>query len=203
MIGAGNTLRENVTIHRSMEAGKQTTVGDDNLIMAGVHVAHDCRVGNRVIIANNTLMAGHIEIDDSAFLSGSVAIHQFCRIGRCAMIGGHARILKDVPPFVTVDGETSRVVGLNLVGLRRNGFSREQIKQLKAVYRLIYRSGLPWREMLDQLAEQFPDGVAAEFHPFFCGGERGFTQERRMPPKATLKIREEDEAETVVHKKAG
>ena len=107
---------------------------------------------------------------------GAAAVHQFCRIGRLAMVGGQAHVNKDVPPFVTVDGATTTVVGLNLVGLRRAGLSREQIDEVKAAYRLIYRSGLGWEEMLDRLRADFVQGPAAEFSTFFAGGRRGFVR---------------------------
>ena len=104
------------------------------------------------------------------------------------MIGGQARLTQDVPPFVLIDGDSNGVVGLNLVGLRRGGFSRAEIKQLKAAYQIIYRSGLTWKETRDELAATFQDGPAAEFHPFFSRGERGFVQERRTPRAATIPL---------------
>jgi UDP-N-acetylglucosamine acyltransferase len=118
-----------------------------------------------------------------------VGVHQFCRIGRMAMVGGCARVVQDIPPYVTVDGHSGLIVGLNLVGLRRNGFTPEQIAQLKEAYRLIYRRGLRWVDVLAQLKNEFPAGPAAEFHAFLSQGTRGFVQERRMPPTATLKLR--------------
>lgn len=191
VIGDGNTIRENVTIHRGLEAGHATVLGNNNLVMVNVHIAHDCHVGSHTIIANNAMLAGHITVDDRAYISGAVGVHQFCRIGRLAMVGGQAHVVKDVPPFVTVDGKSTYVVGLNQVGLRRNGFSRDDINQLKAAYRLIFRSGLRWSDMLVQLAEEFSSGPAAEFHEFFQGGKRGFTPERRLPKGSTLKLPEE------------
>ncbi len=191
VIGAENTIREHVTIHRGMQPEGATTVGDQNLIMVGVHFAHDCHIGNNAIFTNSSGLAGHVHVDDRAYVSGQVGVHQFCRIGRLAMVGGQAHVVKDIPPFVTVDGATTLVVGLNLVGLRRAGFSNEDIHQLKDAYRLIYRSGLSWREILVQLPLQFSTGPAAEFHQFFNGGTRGFTPERRFPGgRPTLKLRE-------------
>lgn len=189
VIGAGNTIRENATIHRAMRPDAATTVGNNNLLMVNAHVAHDCRVGNNVVIANNTMLAGHVTVDDRAFLSGAVGVHQFCRIGRLAMVGGHARVVQDVPPYVTVDGNSGHIVGLNLIGLRRNGFSQQDVLELKQAYRLIYRSGLKWTEVLEHLKADFTSGPAAEFHTFLSGGTRGFVQERRVPPGATIKLR--------------
>ena len=204
-IGSDNTIRENVTIHRSLEQGSRTCIGNNSFIMANAHVAHDCTLGDHIIIANNTLLAGHITVEDRAYLSGGVGIHQFCRIGQLAMVGGHARLVKDVPPYVTVDGVTCCIVGLNLIGLRRNGFGRDEINQLKSAYRAIYRSGLPWREMLEELRIRFPEGPAAAFYAFFTAGKRGFLQERRTPPRVTLKLRDAtmSEPEPILRKRAG
>lgn len=189
LVGEGNTFRENVTVHRGMTPEHPTVIGDRNLLMVNVHVAHDCIVGSNVIIANNTMLAGHVEVADRAYISGAVGVHQFCRIGRNAMVGGQAHVLKDVPPYVTIDGASSLVVGLNLVGLRRSGFNDLDISQLKAAYRLIYRSGMPWKTAMAELNRQFNIGAAAAFGEFFAGGRRGFTPERRLPPNATLRIR--------------
>ncbi len=189
LIGAGNTFRENCTVHRALHEGATTQIGDHNLLMVGTHVAHDCQVGNNIIFANNVLLAGHVTVEDRAFVSGAVGVHQFCRIGRLAMLGGHARVVQDVPPFVMVDGISSCIVGLNLVGLRRGGFAAAEIAELKAAYRLIYRSGLKFTEILRQLQMRFPTGPAADYHVFLSQGKRGFSQERRMPPGATLKLR--------------
>jgi UDP-N-acetylglucosamine acyltransferase len=195
-IGQGNTFREYVTVHRALKPETATVIGDTNYLMVGAHVAHDCRVGNNVIMANNCLLGGHVTVDDRSFLSGTVAVHQFCRIGRMAMVGGHARVVRDVPPFVTIDGISSDVVGLNLVGLKRNGYTSDQIVVLKEAYRLIFRGGLPWREMIDRLTADFSDGPAAPMVEFFHGGTRGFSQERRPPRSVTLKLRSDvDEIE--------
>ncbi len=193
-IGDGNVIRENVTVHRAMNAGNATQIGSRCLLMVGSHVAHDCTVGDGVIITNNSLLGGHVKVDDKAYISGGVAVHQFCRIGRLAMVGGLARVRQDVPPFVTVDGGTTMIVGLNKVGLRRAGFSMQDLTQLKAAYRTIYRSGLTWEETLDVLRAQFTDGPAAEFLPFFRDSKRGFVQERRTPPGAIVRlVRDDDE----------
>ncbi len=196
-IGANNTFRENCTVHRALNEGNLTKIGSNNLLMVGAHVAHDCVLGNHAIFANNCLLGGFVQVGDRAFVSGAVGVHQFCRIGRLAMVGGCARVVQDIPPFVMVDGHSGLIVGLNLVGLRRNGFSAEEISQLKAAYRLIYRRGLRWVEVLEQLRSEFPTGPVTDFHTFFSQGTRGFVQERRMPPNATLKLRRasDDEGE--------
>ena len=187
-IGARNVIREHVTIHRAMHAGQETLVGDDCLLMVGAHVAHDCRVGNQVLLTNGVMLGGHVQVGDRACLGGNAAVHQFCRIGRLAMVGGCTKVVQDVPPFVLIDGPASMIVGLNRIGLRRAGFDRNDIAQLKAAYRLIYRQGLMFDAMVAALEQQFPIGVAAEFATFFQSGERGFVQERRSPPRVTLKI---------------
>ncbi len=195
VIGSHNTIRENVTIHRALAADAQTTVGDHCLLMVNTHVAHDCQIGNHVIATNNAMLAGHVVVGDRAYLSGGVGVHQFCRIGALAMVGGQAHIVKDVPPFVTIDGQSSYVVGLNQVGLRRAGCDQQTLVQLKEAYRLIYRSGLMWRDILRRLQEEFASGLAAEFYPFLAATTRGILPERRMPPGATIKLRPAEEPE--------
>ena len=203
VIGSGNTIRENVTIHRALEREEATIVGDNNLLMVNVHLAHDCRVGNHTIFANNAMLAGHVTVGDRAYLSGAVAVHQFCRIGSLAMVGGQSHINKDVPPYVTVDGLSSLIVGLNQIGLRRAGFSLEEIRRLKEAYRLIYRSRATWNEILRRLQEEFPHGPAAQFHQFLSTTTRGIVSERRLPPGATIKLRREPGEEDGLQAKAG
>jgi UDP-N-acetylglucosamine acyltransferase len=191
VIGCGNTIRENVTIHRALREGHTTHVGDRNLLMVGTHVAHDCHVGNDTIFANNAMLGGHVTVEDRAYISGNVAVHQFCKVGRLAMLGGLARVVKDVPPYVTIDGQSGCVVGLNSIGLRRNGYTTAEIAELKAAYRLIYRSGLKWHEIVERLQTQFNTGPAAHFGEFLNFVTRGIVGERRLPPGAALKISEE------------
>jgi UDP-N-acetylglucosamine acyltransferase len=199
-IGSHNRIRENVTIHRGWNNDAATTIGDHNMFMVGSHVAHDCRVGNHCIFVNHVLLGGHVHVDDRAYVGGASAVHQFCRIGRLAMIGGIAKITQDVPPFIMIEGAgSSEVTGLNKVGLRRNGYSPEQILQLKTAYRLIYREGRRWGEVLEILKTEFKESPAALFYEFFKAGKRGFVQERRISRKATLKLvdpaRDADEGE--------
>jgi len=188
IIGERNVFREHSTVHRAMHCGDVTRIGDDCFFMVGAHVAHDCRVSDRVILTNGTMLGGHVEVGERACLGGNVAVHQFCRIGRLSMVGGCTKVVQDVPPFVLTDGATALVVGLNTVGLRRAGLDRQQILNLKAAYRLIYRKGLTFRDTLVALEEQFPQGIASEFAEFFQGGQRGFVQERRRPPQIALRV---------------
>ncbi len=203
IIGSGNTIRENVTIHRALENEEDTIVGDNNLLMVNVHVAHDCRVGNSTIFANNAMLAGHVTVGDRAYLSGAVAVHQFCRIGSLAMVGGQSHITKDVPPYVTVDGLSSFVVGLNQIGLRRAGFSLEDIRRLKEAYRVIYRSQLTWNEILGRLQKEFGQGPSAQFYQFLSTTTRGIISERRLPPGATVKLRKEPQEDSRLEAQAG
>jgi len=205
VIGDGNTIRENVTIHRALASENVTIVGNHNLLMVNAHVAHDCCLGDHTIITNNVMLAGHVTVEDRAYLSGAAAVHQFCRIGTLAMVGGQSHTNRDVPPFVTVDGLSSLVVGLNKIGLRRAGFDQRQVRQIKDAYRVIYRSGLLWEPMLARLQSEFPDGPAAKFYEFLCTTTRGITPERRMPPRATLKLRRESDSDQAldVQSKAG
>ncbi|MFH1268242.1 MAG: acyl-ACP--UDP-N-acetylglucosamine O-acyltransferase [Planctomycetota bacterium] len=203
VIGSGNTIRENVTIHRAMEEEESTTVGDNNQLMVNAHVAHDCRVGNGNIIANNVMLAGHVTLGDRAYLAGAAGVHQFCRIGSLAMVGGQSHLNKDVAPYVTVDGVSSLVVGLNQIGLRRAGYSSSDVRQLKEAYRVIYRSGLTWNEILARLRDEFSEGPAAQFYQFLSTTTRGITPERRLPPGATIKLRSDSAQPTRLRDKAG
>jgi UDP-N-acetylglucosamine acyltransferase len=195
LLGSGNTIRENVTIHRALMADHATIIGDNCLLMVNSHVAHDCHLGNNVIVTNNAMLAGHVRVDDRAYISGAAGVHQFCRVGTLAMVGGQAHLVQDVPPYVTVDGLSSLVVGLNKIGLRRAGYDQAAIQQLMTAYRLIYRSGLRWTDVLEQLRTRFPSGPAAAFYEFLSTTARGIVSERRTPPGATIKLRETVEAE--------
>lgn len=173
IIGARNHIREGVTLHRGTEEGSETIVGSDCFLMAYSHVAHNCRLGDRVIIANNVALAGHIEIEDRAFISGGVVVHQFCRIGRLAMVGGNSKIVQDCLPFVITDGNPGRARGLNLVGLRRAGFKADEIKRLKEAYRVLLRSGLTLEDALSELSGMNDHGVDYLIS-FIRASKRGF-----------------------------
>lgn len=154
-IGNDNHIREYVTIHQATNAGEMTTIGNGNLLMAYVHVGHNCVIDNHVIIANSVALAGHVHIESRARLSGVLGVHQFVHIGRWAMIGGMSRIDRDVPPYMLVEGNPSRVRSLNLVGLRRAGIAEEEggktFQALKKAFRILYRSGLTLNQALEQL----------------------------------------------------
>lgn len=172
-IGARNHIREGVTIHRANKAGGATRIGSDCFLMAYAHVAHDCLLGDRVILANNVALAGHVDVGERAFLSGGVVVHQFCRVGRLAMVGGNTKVTQDCLPFVITDGHPGRARGLNVVGLRRAGVTASQLRTLRQAYRLLLRSALPLAaalQRLDELGEPLVDELAA----FVRASKRGF-----------------------------
>ena len=171
-IGDRNRIREGVTIHRA-SAGGQTIVGSDCFLMAYVHVAHDDRLGDGVVMASNVALAGHVAVGDRAFLSGGVVVHQFCRIGRLAMIGGNSKIVQDCLPFVITDGVPGRARGLNAVGLRRAGIAAPQVRALKEGYRLLLRSGLTLPAALERMTA-VADPLVDEMAAFARSATRGF-----------------------------
>lgn len=157
-IGNGNIIREYVTIHRGSVAGDGwTTIGDNNFIMAYVHIAHDCKIGSNVIMANLATLAGHVVVEDFVFIGGVVAVHQFSRIGAHAMVGGFSGVAQDVPPFTMVSGPRARLYGLNTVGLKRRGFSDETINILKKAYKILFRDKLQLKEAIKKVKEELPN----------------------------------------------
>ena len=162
-VGDNNTIRENVTINRGTAAKGKTVVGNNNLLMEGVHVAHDTFVGNGCIIGNATKLAGEVVIDDNAIISSTVLVHQFCRIGGYTMVQGGCRSSKDIPPYVIAGREPIAYCGLNLIGLRRRGFSNELIENIHNAYRLIYNSGLNVSEALERIKAEIPMSPEIEY----------------------------------------
>ncbi len=157
-IGHDNVIREFVTINRgTVEGGGETKVGNGNLIMAYSHIAHDCQVGNRVIMANGSTLAGHIEVEDFAIVGGLVAIHQFVRVGCYAIIGGASAIPQDIPPYMVAAGNRARLFGLNTIGLKRHKFSEATMGALKQAYRILFRSHLPLRKALERVEKEVPE----------------------------------------------
>jgi len=157
-IGSRNVFREFVQVHRSSKPDASTTIGDDGYFMAGSHVAHDCVVGDSVTLVNHAALAGHVEVQDRAFLAGDAMIHQFVRVGELAMVGGKCGPASDVPPFCTAVGvHPTRLVGLNVVGMRRAGVSPEARRALKAAFRVLFRGDLPLRERLAAVERGCPE----------------------------------------------
>ncbi|MDD5439313.1 MAG: acyl-ACP--UDP-N-acetylglucosamine O-acyltransferase [Candidatus Omnitrophica bacterium] len=171
-IGKNNIIREYVTIHRGTKAGTKTVVGDNNFLMATCHLGHNCAIGNNVIIANGALLAGYVTVEDGAFISGNVVIHQFCRIGRISIIGGFSGVNKDVPPYMSVRGP-SVVWSINLVGLRRARFSRDIIYRIKEAYTLVYKTKYNTREALEKILASNPGPEVMHFVDFIRNSKRG------------------------------
>src|ERR1700685_332762 len=153
-IGHDNIIREHYTVSRGTQPESVTGIGDGNYIMTSGHIAHNCRIGNHTVIASCALVAGHVEVEDQAFISGGVVIHQYSKIGRLAMIGGNSRVNLDVPPFFLYTGFNARPNGVNLVGLKRAGLSDEEIAALKRAYKILYRSGLKLKDALSRIASE-------------------------------------------------
>lgn len=191
-IGDGNVLREHTTVHRSLKGTSATVIGNENYLMVGAHVAHDCVIGNNNILVNGVMLGGHVVVANRVMIGGGAAVHQHCRIGSLAMIGGQARVVQDIPPFVTVDGLTGKVVGLNLIGLRRSGRTSEDIRTLKSAYFSLYRSGLTWQEILQVFQDNYAMGPAAELTQFLLTTKRGIVRERTAS-QAQLRVIEPDE----------
>ncbi len=184
-IGAGTVIREHVTINRSIQSGKFTTVGENCFFMAASHAAHDCEVGNNVVFANAALLAGHVSVGDNTFLGGGAAVHQFCRIGESVMVAGHASITRDVPHFTMV-AERDEVIGFNVVGLRRRAFPRAAIAELKAAFHDVYFTPGNIREVAAAAlaAGKFTSAEARRFLAFFAEGKRSFARARRATDAA-------------------
>ncbi len=174
-IGAGTVVREHVTVNRSIHAGQATAIGARCFIMANAHVGHDCTVADDAVLANNVMLAGHVEVGAFTFIGGGAGIHQFCRIGESAMVGGLARISKDVAPFLMVV-ERDEVPGFNLVGLKRRNFSREAMIEIKACYAQVFAGGDPRKPAAELLAAGVRSAEARRFLEFFAAGKRGFVR---------------------------
>lgn len=177
-IGDGNVLRESVTVHRSTREGDATVLGDHNYLMAQVHVGHDCRLEDRIIVAPGAALGGFVSIGQRAFISGGVMIHQFARVGRVAMIGGNAKITQDVLPYMITDGVPGQVYGLNVVGLKRAGFKSEDLRQLKKAYQAIFRSGLALDAVVEKL-RGLDSEHASHLADFIEASRRGFHRAHR------------------------
>jgi UDP-N-acetylglucosamine acyltransferase len=178
-IGDDNVLREYVTIHRGSRPSAVTRIGSGCMLMVGAHVGHDCVVGDQVVLVNNAALAGEVSVGDRAFISASVGVHQFCRVGRSAMIGGLAKVVQDALPFCITDGNPARARGLNLVGLRRAGFSAADIAALKDAYRLLYQD-VPLAVAIAQM-NRSASAPVKELAAFLGGaGKRGFAHPKLL-----------------------
>ena len=175
-IGARNVFREFSTVNAATKDGTFTIVGDENHFLAYTHIAHDCVIGSHIVTSNNATFAGHVHLGDHVVVGGFGGVHQFCRIGMHAMVGACSKVVQDVPPFLIADGNPAVIRGINRVGLERADFTTEQLDRVKAVHRLLYRTGLNRAQALGQLAAR-PDATSREIAAvleFARGSERGF-----------------------------
>ena len=177
-IGSDNIVREFATIHRAtVKQDRLTRIGDRNFLMSYIHVAHDCKLGNNIIMANNAAFGGHVTVDDHAVLGAIVGIHQYVRVGAYSMIGGQSAVVLDVPPYVNATGNRAQLYGLNLVGLKRKGFSEQAINDLKRAYKIIFRSGLTQDEAFQKVRQEFPASPEAiHLVDFMSTSKRGVTR---------------------------
>ena len=178
VIGNRNKIREHYTISRGTQPESVTRIGDDNYIMTSGHIAHNCVLGNRITVASCALIAGYAQVDDDAFVSGGVVVHQYSKVGRLAMIGGNTRVNSDLPPFFLYTDFNVAVRGLNLVGLKRAGFSSVEVRQLKNAYRLLYRSDLQLADALKRIDAELPGEHTAQLTAFIRRSTRGICRER-------------------------
>ena len=176
-IGKNNIIREYVTIHRGTSEGSATVVGDNNYLMVQAHLGHNCLIGDNVIISNGALLAGHVKVEKGAFISGNVVFHQFCHIGEYSMIGGFSGVNQDVPPYMLVRGP-SVIRGINLVGLRRAGISRDSIKEIKEAYKIMFLSDMAKEEALDKIKNTLHSEEAGKFAAFIGASKRGICSYR-------------------------
>ncbi|MFO1447742.1 MAG: acyl-ACP--UDP-N-acetylglucosamine O-acyltransferase [Opitutaceae bacterium] len=174
-IGARNVFRECVTVHAATSDGDVTVIGDDNTLLAYCHVAHDCVLGNHIVMSNSIMLAGHVTVEDHVTIGGGAGVHQFCRIGAYAMVSAFAKVVQDVAPYFIADGQPAVIRSLNKVGLERKGFTPEQMDRVKQVYRIMFRDGLNRSQAMEKLA-QHPAAGSAEFQrvtTFAAQSERG------------------------------
>ena len=176
-IGDRNVFREGVTVHCATDDGDATVIGSDNLLLTHAHVAHDCILGNGIILSGFAGLAGHVIVEDNAILSGYVAVHQFCRIGRHSMIGGCCKVRQDIAPFMLADGDVATPVFINKIGLERHGISEESINALKQAYKIIFRETLPLADALAKVESELPQTPEVKhLVSFIRASERGISK---------------------------
>jgi UDP-N-acetylglucosamine acyltransferase len=197
-IGDDNVFREHVTVHRSNKTAGDTVIGSHNFLMAHSHVAHNCRVGDHVILANGALLAGHVTVQDRAFISGNCVVHQFARVGTLAIMQGGSAISQDLPPFTIARGENG-ICGLNVVGLRRAGFTAEQRLELKRLYRALFRSGKNLRQAVAAARHDFSSPATKVLLDFVAGSKRGVCADARRVARTA----EPEAAEETPHPPGG
>jgi len=179
-IGNKNIIREYVTLNPGTDEGGLTSIGDENLFMAYSHVAHDCRIGNGCIVANSGTLAGHVKLEDKVVIGGLAAIHQFVRVGKLSIIGGCSKVVQDIPPFSTCDGHPARVYGLNLVGLKRAGISKEAQAALKKAFRLVFHSGFSLKNSITKVKDGIGSFKEVDYLiDFLTNSKRGVCRGRK------------------------
>jgi UDP-N-acetylglucosamine acyltransferase len=177
-IGKNNTIREFVTINPGTSKGEETIIGDNNLIMAYCHIAHNCVIKNNVIMANYAALAGHVVVEDYVIIGGLTGVHQFCKIGKHSIIGGASKVTMDILPYIMADGHPAKPYGINVVGLKRRNFSKDKIEILEKAYKIIFRSGLNTSEALEKLEEINNCKEIEDIIGFIKSSERGIAKER-------------------------
>lgn len=188
-IGDNNDIREYASIHRSSKSSEKTVIGDNNLIMGSCHIAHDCKVGNYNIFANNTLLAGHVVVEDYAHTAGAVVVHQFCHIGSYSFIGGGSVIAQDVPKYMMVSGDRAEIRGLNLEGLRRHEFSSTEVRSMRRAYQKIFMpKDIDSGAFVDRLSEVEQNQELAEF-PAVCSMVQSIHDSFRQNRRGICKFR--------------
>jgi len=177
VIGHRNKIREHYTISRGSQPESETRIGHDNYIMTSGHIAHNCILGDSIVVASCVLVAGYVEVESQAFISGGVVVHQFSKIGRLAMVGGNTRVNSDLPPYFLYSDFNVSAKGLNVVGLKRANFSQEEIGRLKAAYRLLYRTGLKTKDALSRIEAEAPSEHTLHLVDFVRRSKRGICRE--------------------------
>ncbi|MCU0665531.1 MAG: acyl-ACP--UDP-N-acetylglucosamine O-acyltransferase [Candidatus Omnitrophica bacterium] len=180
-IGDNNIIREYCTLNPGTSDGGKTIIGNNNLLMAYSHVAHDCQVGNNCIFANNATLAGHVTVEDKAVIGGLVAVHQFVRVGMLSIIGGCSKVVQDIPPFSTCDGHPAKVYGLNLIGLRRHGIKKEAIDSLDKAFRFVFNSGISPKHAVEKIKQEITlNDELSYLLNFILSSERGLSRSCRF-----------------------
>jgi UDP-N-acetylglucosamine acyltransferase len=179
-IGDRNKIREHYTISRGSQPGSETRIGNDNYVMTSGHIAHNCILGDNIVVASCVLLAGYVEVESQAFISGGVVVHQFSKIGRLAMVGGNTRVNSDLPPYFLYSDFNVAAKGVNVVGLKRANFSQEEIGRLKIAYRLLYRMGLKAEEALSRIEAEVPSEHTLHITDFVRRSKRGICREERV-----------------------
>jgi UDP-N-acetylglucosamine acyltransferase len=188
-IGNRNKIREHYTISRGTRPESETRIGDDNYIMTSGHIAHNCKLGDGIVIASCALIAGYVEIENQAFISGGVVVHQYSKIGRLSMVGGNSRVNSDLPPFFLYSDFNAAAKGVNIVGLKRAGFSSADIGTIKKTYRILFRSGLKLEDALKRIEKECPSEYSQHIVNFVRRSERGICREMQTREISTDRAR--------------